>query len=161
MKFPFIAAAAAVFSLAQSAQAHEFKIGDIVVDHPMVFETAPMAKSGGGYLTIINTGTEDDRLIAVQADFPKVDLHESATKDGVATMSHVNGLSIPAGQTVALKPGGYHIMFMGLDKDGFDAGTEVPAVLVFEKAGELPVIFNVEKRDDAQPMGHGGHDQSN
>lgn len=159
MKFPILAAAAALLALAQTAAAHEFKIADLIVDHPMTYETTPMARTGGGYLSITNTGTGTDRLIGVKADFPRVELHLSETKDGVATMRRVEGVDIPAGETVALKPGSYHVMFMGLDGDPFEVGEEIPAVLVFENAGELPVVFNVEKRGASAPkaMDHSKH----
>lgn len=128
------------------AHAHEFTVGDLTVDHPMAFETAKTAMAGGGFLTVTNNGTEDDRLIAVRADFPKVELHTTEEQDGVAKMIHVDAVDIPAGETVALEPGGFHVMFMGLRGDPFEVGEEIPATLVFEKAGEVEVMFSVEER---------------
>ena len=92
--------------------------------------------------------------------FDEVSLHETTTDDmGVARMSHIDGLDLPAGETVTLKPGGLHIMFMGLDGDPFEEGEKIPATLTFEKAGTLEVIFNVESRrgHDAGGMDHGAH----
>jgi hypothetical protein len=64
-------------------------------------------------------------------------------QDGVMKMRELEfGLEIPAGGAVELKPGGYHVMFMGVE-DGFKEGERVPAVLVFEKAGEVPIEFVV------------------
>ncbi|MBW4710469.1 copper chaperone PCu(A)C [Roseobacter sp. YSTF-M11] len=163
MKTLTFAAVAALLAGATSVLAHDFKAGDLVIDHPMAFETAKTAKSGGGYLTITNTGTSDDRLIAVRADFPKVMLHTTEEKDGVARMMHVDGIDVPAGGTVALKPGGLHVMFMGLNGDPFEVGEEVPATLVFEKAGEVEVIFSIEERTSGHKKkdDHSGHAVSN
>ena len=153
-------AAMALLAFAAPASAHEFKVGDLVVDHPMAFETAATAMSGGGYLTVTNTGTTDDRLIAVEADFPRVMLHTTEMTDGVAKMRHVDGVDIPAGETVTLAPGGYHVMFMGLDGDPFEVGETVPATLIFENAGALDVVFNIEERD-GEAMDHSDHEMSN
>lgn len=163
MKFTSFAAAAALCIFASTATAHEFKIGDIVVDHPMAFETASSAMSGGGYLSITNNGAQMERLMAVEADFPRVMLHTTEMKDDVARMMHVDTVEIPAGETVMLAPGGLHVMFMGLNGDPFEVGETIPATLVFEQAGALEVVFNVEERstDGAMQMDHSNHDMSN
>lgn len=161
MKTLLIVATAALLSVSTAIVAHEFKAGDLVVDHPMTFNTAATAKSGGGYLTITNTGEKADRLIGVRADFPKVELHTTEEKDGVARMMHVDAIDVPAGETVALEPGGLHVMFMGLDGDPFEVGEKIPATLIFENAGELDVMFNVEERGSADTTDHSGHNMSN
>ena len=60
------------------------------------------------------------------------------------------GLEIPAGATVMLKPGGYHIMFMGL-KAPFAKDAKVPVTLVFEKAGSIDIVLDVEALGAAAP----------
>lgn len=138
------------------ATAHEYKVGNLSVDHPFAYETPKVARAGGGYMMITNSGAEADRLIEVRAEFPQVMIHLSTVDDqGVARMEHVMALDIPAGETVELAPGGYHVMFMGLNGNPLEEGDKVPATLVFEKAGELEVVFNVEKRK------HGSEDHSN
>ncbi|NRB04365.1 MAG: copper chaperone PCu(A)C [Rhodobacteraceae bacterium] len=147
--------------LAIPAAAHEYKIGDLVVDHPMAFETAKTAMAGGGYLIITNTGTTADSLIAVEADFPRVMIHTTEETDGIAKMRHVDRIEIPAGETVKLEPGGFHVMFMGLNGDPFEDGEQIPATLLFENAGALDIVFNVEPRKDAhdhKDHDHSGHD---
>lgn len=148
---------------APAASAYEYKVGDLTIDHPYSFETAATAMAGAGYVTITNTGTEADRLIAVEADFPRVMIHTTTMEDGVASMSHVDGVDLPAGETITLAPGGYHVMFMGLDGDPFEEGEAVQATLVFEKAGTLEVSFDVEVRDaDAmEKMDHSDHQMDN
>lgn len=163
MKFTTLAAAAAIGLLASPLWAREFEVGALSVDHPMAFETAPMAMTGGGFMTITNKGAEADRLIAVRADFPKVEIHETVVTDGVNQMLPVKAIEIAPGATVTLQPGGYHVMFMGLQGRQLKEGDTVPATLVFERAGELPIIFNVEKRPAGMgvKMQHGGHAPSN
>ncbi len=156
MKILPFAAAAVLGAWAVAAQALEFTIGDITIHDPTAFETARTAKSGGGYLSIINNGPQDDRLLGVQADFPRVMLHTTETKDDVARMRHVDAIDIPAGQTVALEPGGFHVMFMGLDGDPFELDEKIPAKLIFEKAGEIEVMFSVKSRSDTATK-HDGH----
>ncbi len=148
----------AAMSISGAAMAHEYTAGNLDIDHPMSFETT--AKAGGGYMIITNTGDTDDALIGVSADFPKVEIHQSAEEDGVMKMFHVERIDIPAGETVKLAPGGYHVMFMGLS-DPLTEGDTIPATLTFENAGEVEVVFNVEARTtDHSGHDHSGHDHS-
>ena len=97
-----------------------------------------------GYLIIKNTGTADDQLISVSADFAgMVMLHKSVIdSNNVATMQEVQSIDIPAGQTVTLQPGGFHIMFMNL-KSTPQVGTKIALTLVFQKAGTITVQADV------------------
>lgn len=140
--------------IAGPALAHEFTAGDLTIDHPMAFETAPTAMAGGGYLTITNAGDEPDRLIGISSAFPRTELHTTEERDGVARMRPLEAIEIAPGETVALEPGGHHVMFMGLGGDPFEVGEEIPATLSFERAGEVDVMFVVEPRE---PDGHEGH----
>jgi len=162
MKTFYTAALAAL--LAMPAAAHEYTAGAIVVDHPMAFETPKTARVGGGYLTITNGGDTADRLVNISAEgFDEVSLHETTTDDmGVARMTHVEGIELPAGETVTLMPGGLHVMFMGLDGDPFEVGEKIPATLTFEKSGTLDVTFNVESRrgHNADEMDHSNHEMN-
>ncbi|SFR38554.1 hypothetical protein SAMN04488005_1249 [Yoonia tamlensis] len=127
---------------------------EINVMHATAFETAPTAMAGGGFLHIHNTGDSDDVLVDVRADYPRVEIHTTEFTDGVAKMMHVAGIPVPAGEMVVLEPGGYHVMFMGLQGTPFTLGDMIPATLVFEQAGEIDIMFKVIARDAA----HGGMD---
>jgi copper(I)-binding protein len=157
MKNMLLAAIAATSLFAQPALAHEYKLGDLVIDHPVTYETAQNALAAGGYLTITNNGTEPDRLLAAESGFDQTMLHLSETKDGIASMTHMSAVDIPAGETVVFMPGGLHVMFMGLGGDALTAGEKIPATLVFEKAGRIDVEFNVEVRDAADTEDHSNH----
>jgi hypothetical protein len=140
-----------------AAFAHDYKIGDMMVMHPVAFETTPSAMSGAGYFTVTNTGDQADRLLSVEADFPRVMIHDTKVTDGVATMFHIDAVTIAPGETVALTPGAKHVMFMGLNGDPFEIDEKIPATLVFENAGRLAIEFNVEPRPDAHAMDHSNH----
>ena len=60
-------------ALALPAAAHEFSVGDLTIGHPHAAATPPGARTGAGYFSVTNAGTEPDRLIAVEADFPRVE----------------------------------------------------------------------------------------
>lgn len=142
---------------AAMAAAHDYNLGDLNIDHPMSFETAETARTGAGYLTIENTGDSADRLIEVRADIPRIEIHTIEEDDGVVRMVQMEqGVEIPAGETVMLEPGGLHVMFMGLEGP-LVAGAEFPATLVFEKAGELEVVFKIEERNGAAAHDHSNH----
>jgi len=153
--FKKLAIACAFLTVPVCGTAHEYKIGDIVVDHPMARATAVTAMAGAGYVVISNTGETADRLIGVDADFPRVMVHDTVMENDVATMVHLDGIDIGPGETVTLEPGGKHVMFMGLQGDPFEVGEKIPATLIFEKAGALAIEFNVEEIDDT--MDHSAH----
>ncbi|QKD01836.1 copper chaperone PCu(A)C [Mesorhizobium loti] len=130
---------------AQSVLAHEFKVGDLEIEHPWSRATPAGAKVAGGYFTIVNKGSTADRLLSISSDISeKAELHEMGVKDGVMTMRPVSGgLEVPAGGKVALAPGGYHLMFVGLKRQP-KQGEKFAATLTFEKAGTVDVEFAVE-----------------
>lgn len=148
--------AALLILLPLTAAAHEFKSGDLLIDHPRIVETPPGAKVAAGYITIVNSGGTDDRLIAIESEL-KVEMHASKVVEGVASMKEMtDGFAIPAGATAGLGADGTHAMFIGLTKQ-LKAGETVDAVLVFEKAGRVAVTFNVEKRSAQTNETHDHH----
>jgi len=125
--------------------AQEFKAGDLTIDHPWSRATPGGAKVAAGYMTIVNKGTAPDRLIGGSTSVAgRIEIHEMAMKDGVATMRPVNGgLTIEPGKTVTLAPGGYHLMLQDL-KAPLKQGDKVAATLEFEKAGKVDVTLDVQ-----------------
>lgn len=148
-------------ALALPAAAHEYALGNLVIDHPYAFATAPAALVAGGYLSIVNGGETDDRLTAVRVA-PEhaglAQLHEMRMEGDVMRMeARDGGIPVPAGESVVLEPGGLHVMFMRLPR-GLEVGAEIPATLVFERAGEVEIVFNVEARGGAAHADHGSDD---
>jgi copper(I)-binding protein len=153
-------------SLAMPALA-DVTVGALVVSEPWTRATPPGARVGGGYLTVRNTGTEADTLVSVASTASeKTELHMMKTEDGVMTMRPAEGgVEIPAGGTLTLEPGGYHIMFIR-PKAPFTQGESVPLTLNFAKAGAVNVELVVSpigapgpaRADDEKPaMDHSGH----
>jgi copper(I)-binding protein len=121
-----------------------FKLGDLTVTSPWTRATPGGAKIAGGYLKITNNGTAADRFVGATSDTSgHVEIHEMSTSDGVMKMRPLpDGLEIKPGETVELKSGGYHLMFMDL-KQPLRQGDTFKATLQFEKAGLLEVNFSV------------------
>lgn len=166
MKFwKSIAAATALTFVSLAATAGDYTAGDLSISHAWTRATPPKAKTGGGFVEIVNSGAEADRLVKASSDVAgKVELHEMAVTDGVMKMRELEGgIDIPAGETVTLKPGGLHIMFMGLNQS-FEEGATVPVVLTFEKAGDVAVELAIAKMGaksmEAGHMDHGKMDHS-
>lgn len=145
-------------ALSGNALAHDYKLGALEIGNPWSRATVPGAKVAAGYLTVKNTGTEDDRLMSASAGIvPKAEIHEMNMDDssGVMTMRPVEGgLVVPAGGTLELSPKGYHVMFMGLSSP-LKEGTRFKGTLTFEKAGTIDVEFTVEAMGAAHED-HGG-----
>lgn len=151
-----------LFALAASCVAHEFKLGDLVIRHPHLKATPAAAPVSGGYVTIANHGSDADRLVSVSAGFSgKSEIHEMKMDEGVMKMRPLKeGIVIPAGGEVVLKPGGMHLMFMKLSGQLKEGDTH-PVKLVFEKAGEIEIMMMVRSAEylkgHSENTDHSGH----
>ena len=132
--------------------AHDYKIGSIEIVLPWSRATPSTAPSAGGFLTLTNKGDAPDRLISIMSPAAKqTEIHEMKMDGAVMRMRELeNGVVLPPGQTIELKPGGYHVMFMGL-RAPFVKDQKVPATLVFEKAGRIDIEFQVDALGATQP----------
>ena len=110
--------------------------------------TATGQSTAAAYLTITNAGGAD-RLTRVSASVGQASLHSTSMDGGVMRMRHVEALDVPASETVALKPGGVHVMIAGV-KQPLPAGSSFPLQLTFEKAGERSVAIAVRGEGPAQ-----------
>ena len=146
------------------AQAHDYELGALSVAHPWARASAGAAPTGAAYLTLRNDGAEADRLVGVETPAAeRAELHTHLHEDGVMKMRRVEGgIALPAGESVALAPGGLHVMLFGLAAP-LEEGTRFPMTLVFKKAGRLAVEIQVEPigyRPESGGMSHGeGHKQ--
>jgi periplasmic copper chaperone A len=157
--FAFVAAA--VFAAAE-ASAHEFKVGPLDIGHPWSRPTPQGADIAGGYLTITNKGKVADRLIGGSSPAAsQIEVHEMVDVDGATkTRALESGLEIKPGKTIELKPGALRIVLRGI-KEPFQVGQKVKGTLVFEKAGTVDIVYNVEENAGAANGGlagaHHGH----
>ncbi len=98
--------------------------------------------NGAAYATLSSAGA-DDRLVAVKGDVAaSIEIHEATMNDGVMQMRRVESVAVPAKGEAVLKPGGHHVMLMGL-KAPLKQGEEITLTFVFEKAGEISVVLPV------------------
>lgn len=123
---------------------HTVKAGAIVIATPWMRATPGGAQVAGAYIRLTNTGSEPDRLIGASIALAKRgEVHEMSIEGGVMKMHEVEGgLEIKPGQTVELKPGGYHLMFLDLIAAP-KQGEEIKGTLTFAKAGTVTVVFPV------------------
>ncbi len=135
-------------------QSAEVKFGDLTIKGFSTRAMLPNQPVAGGFLSITNAGSSDDRMI--KASSPRagrMELHEMTMEGEVMKMREVEGgVILPAGATVALKPGGLHLMFFDI-AERFEKHQTVPVTLTFEKAGEITIDLPVM---DAKAI-EGGH----
>ncbi|MCW2382477.1 MULTISPECIES: copper chaperone PCu(A)C [unclassified Sphingobium] len=156
MQIPILIAAGFAAALVAPATAQGVKKDGLTIDRPWARETARGQSAGGGFLAITNSARTDERLTGGSTPVAtRVEIHSMSMEGGVMRMRPLkNGLPVAAGGSVALKPGGFHIMFMGL-KRPLVRGETIPVTLDFARAGKVQVSFAVE----AVTYGgnHGGH----
>ena len=146
----------AILSTAIPAQAHEEKTGDITIVHPWS-RPAAQGQNGVIYLGIHNRGAANDRLVAVSTPLAKnVELHRSTMEEGIHRMEKVENIVVPAGGSVALAPGGLHVMLIGL-KFMLMAEETIPVTFTFERSGTITTGVSVEAGGGGDDD-HDGHD---
>lgn len=140
--------------------AHEFKAGDLVIDHPWTKVPPVGARTGAGYLKISNKGASSDRLVgAAFGAAQTTEVHEMTMVNDVMRMRQIpGGIEIKAGEAVELKPGGLHLMLIGL-KEPITEGALLKGSLTFEKAGTVAIELKVEAAGAKAGHDHGmtGH----
>ena len=147
--------AAALLAATAASQAQ------VTVKDAWIRATVPQQQATGAFMQL--NAAKDTKLVAASSPLtPVVEVHEMAMKDNVMTMRHIPGVDLPAGKTVELKPGGYHVMLMNL-KQQVKEGDTVPLTLTFEgkdgKRDTMEVKVPVRALNTAaQPAaGHGKH----
>jgi periplasmic copper chaperone A len=152
-KFVFVALLTA---FAGPAVAQTTATSTITVEQPWARATASGAQTGAVYMTFDNKGSSPDRLTGASSDVAnKLQIHEMKVENGVMKMRELaGGLSIPAGGSVVLKPGSYHVMLIGLKKP-LTAGEKFPLTLIFEKAGNVSVTVPVQAMGSMEDKGGG------
>jgi copper(I)-binding protein len=101
------------------------------------------------YVVIHNDGPAADRLLRVEtAVAESAEIHRTTFEAGVHRMAVVPSIEVPAGGRVAMEPGGYHVMLIGL-RDALRAGDRFPVTLVFERAGRVRVETEVRQEYDS------------
>jgi periplasmic copper chaperone A len=130
----------AIALLAAPARAADYNAGPMQITQPWARATPKGASTGAAYMTIANKGTAADRVSCVADDASgQCQIHSMTMTGGVMEMRPVEGgLEIKPGETVTLKPGGYHVMFVNLTRP-LVQGQAVKVTLKFEHAGAVDV----------------------
>lgn len=146
MKHLFLCCAVLAIAASPASATNMFSpvvsVGPLKIEKAFTRPTPGGATVAVGYVTIVNSGSTPDRLVSAASDISaKTQIHEVKMANGVMEMRELtSGLPIPAGATVALQPGGDHLMFVDL-KHPVKPGDVIHAVLTFEKAGKVDVPF--------------------
>ncbi|HEY8425064.1 MAG TPA: SCO family protein [Limnochordales bacterium] len=98
------------------------------------------------YMRLVNPTQGSDRLLEVRTDVARAaEIHETRMDGDVMRMEPVDAVEVPARGQAVLRPGGLHIMLVGLEKS-LEQGDRVPVVLRFERAGELPIDVPIRQQ---------------
>jgi copper(I)-binding protein len=159
MKLRSLLVVAAMFFSTQSF-AHEYRIGDLYIDHPYARASMPGQTSGGAYLTLENKSSSADALVSVKTTAANsVEIHTMSMDNNVMRMREVSSIDLKPGEKIAMQPGnGYHLMLLGL-KAPLKTGDKLPLTLTFKKAGKVDLIISVEdaRSTGANPQSESAH----
>jgi copper(I)-binding protein len=146
--------------MAMNVMAADYRIGSIAIGNPWSRATPKGAKTAIGYMTITNKGTAPDRLIGGSIEVADAfQLHAMTTENDVAKMRDLSYIEVKPGETIELKPGGSHVMFVNL-KHPLSKGDRVHGILIFERAGSVSVEYGVQAigaQQGPEIMEHTGH----
>lgn len=139
--------------IATGTLAHGYKSGSLSIKHPWSRETSAGQSVGGGFMVVTNTSAKPDKLVSASTKVAReVQLHTMSMDGSIMRMRQVNGgIDVPAKGTLELKPGGYHLMFMGL-KRPLKKDERFPVTLKFQNAGSLKVQFAVQAVGSTRPI---------
>ena len=161
MRFLLPAGIATVLTLASAisfVRAAEVAVGTLRITSAWARATPPGASVGAAYATIENRGEADDRLLSAASPAARaVELHQTIEENGMAKMRPLEDAVAPAAGALEMRPGGTHIMLVGLAAP-LKAGETVPVTLLFETAGAVTVDLIVAPIGaDGPPDAHHAH----
>ena len=120
-------------------------LSSIAVEEPWIRAVPEGSKSTAAYFTLINNGNMDDMLIGVESKTAKKSmLHQTVSKKGISSMQHRKTVHLSPGEKVVFKPGGMHVMLMGIHSVPKE-GEKIPLTLKFKKAGKVFLMLDVKK----------------
>ncbi|HEU4645271.1 MAG TPA: copper chaperone PCu(A)C [Burkholderiales bacterium] len=126
----------------------------VSVEQPWSRATPPGSNIGVGFMQLRNAGAAPERVLGASSPLAgKVEMHVTTREGDVMKMREVASFEIPAGGTFELKPGGAHLMLMGL-RQPLQEGDRVPLTLTLANGATLPVELAVAPLGARRP-GHG------
>lgn len=147
---PALLALATMAALSAPAQAGDDKLGAITIQNPWT-RPAMAGMNGVGFMTIANSGAKPVKIVGAQSPaVGKIEIHRSAMANGVMSMRRQDaGVVVPAGGSLALAPGGYHLMLLALNRP-LVAGQKIPVTLTFDSGRRIAIDLTVQT---AAPQG--------
>jgi len=144
MRKAIVLAAALLLAGVGAAPAADVRAGDIVVSDAWARASATAAmKTGAAFAVLANEGAEMDRLVAAESPVAeRVELHTHTMDGGVMRMRRVEAIEVHPGTPTVLRPGGLHVMFIGL-RQPLAEGSRIPLTLHFETAGRVELAVEV------------------
>lgn len=126
--------------------------GVMIID-PWSRPAPPVAVNGAAYVSFHNMGPEQDRLISARSNIAdRIEIHDHIMENGLVKMRHIeDGISLKSGEKIELKPGGMHLMLLGLQEPLVE-GASFQIILQFEQAGEK--LIDVPIREKSAGAGH-------
>lgn len=119
---------------------------EIVIDNPWVRETPPGRTVAAGYMEVRNNGEQARALLTARSpDASRVEIHTMEQADGMMRMRRVDRVEVPAGSTVALAPGGAHLMLFDIETAA--VGNHVAVTLTFDDGWQIEARFPVRRPD--------------
>ena len=137
-----IAAAVVALGLGAAAGIEASAATGVSVEHAWARASPRGAPNGAAYVTLVNNGSESNRLVGASSPVAiNIQIHEEKTENGISRMRQLDGIDLPPGSTIMLKPSGIHLM-LGL-KQPLKQGQTFPLTLTFQKAGVVDVTVKV------------------
>ena len=130
----------AVLTAFSAARAGDYRAGDVEISQPWARASAtPQARTGAAYMALSNKGDTPDRLTAASTPIAeRAELHTHEMDGNVMRMRPIEALEIAPGEPAVLRPGGLHLMLVGL-RQPLRAGDRVPLTLTFQRGGTVEV----------------------
>ena len=122
--------------------------GLITVSQPWIRPTAPGQNVSGAFMTLVNNSATAYALTSVSfSGASTVEIHETSMDGDMMRMRKVSQVDIPANGSAELKPGSYHIMLIGLEKE-LKAGTTETLTLTFSDDSQKAVEALIDTLSD-------------
>jgi copper(I)-binding protein len=148
---PFVIIAAAILA------SRAVLAGDpaaVVIDDPFARAVPPGQPNSAVFMALTNTGDAQRALVAAESDAAAtVELHTHTMTDGMMQMRRIERIDLPAGERVTLKPGGLHVMLIGLAEQ-LTPGMDVALTLIFDDGSRADITAPVRRIDGAMGGGH-------
>jgi copper(I)-binding protein len=122
-------------------------VDTLSVEAPYVRAVPPGQPNSAAFMTLTNTGEVPLALVAAESDAAAtVELHTHSMADGMMQMRKIERIDLPPAERVELKPGGLHVMLIGLDEQ-LKPGMEVALTLILDDDSRIPLTAPVRRID--------------